>query len=243
MILVLPRLFRDKPKKLDICQVSKIGLESGPGYVIIEKGRIFMPSKTTLGAKLRFIRGERGLSQRDLAQTAGISTNSVSLIERDENSPSVATLQALATALGVKMSYFFDDEEAQSVLHVKSGKRPVINNRGVQIEGMGGELKRQEIEPFLITLEPHSGSGDRQVVHTGHEFVYCLLGRVEYIIDGNIHELEQGDFLLFEAHLPHIWRNTSDQAARFLLILQTPGQSPEPVERHFRSYPSVSYIG
>jgi len=202
-----------------------------------------MPLKATLGAKLRYIRDERGLSQRDLAQKAGISTNSVSLIERDENSPSVATLQALATALAVKMSYFFDDEEPQSVLHVKSGKRPVISNKGVQIEGIGGELKRQEIEPFLVTLEPHSGSGDRQVVHTGHEFVYCLQGQVEYIIDGDIHELEEGDFLLFEAHLPHIWRNTSDQVARFLLVLQTPGQSSEPVERHFRSYPSLPYIG
>jgi transcriptional regulator with XRE-family HTH domain len=202
-----------------------------------------MPPKPSLGSKLRFIRDERGLSQRDLAQKAGISTNSVSLIERDENSPSEATLQALATALSVKMSYFFDDDEPQSVLHVKSGKRPVITNKGVQIEGIGGELKRQEMEPFLITLEPHSGSGDRQVVHTGHEFVYCLQGQVEYIIDGNIHALDEGDFLLFEAHLPHIWRNTSDREASFLLVLQTPGQSPEPVERHFRSYPSLPYMG
>lgn len=203
-----------------------------------------MAVKVSLGAKLRFIRDERGLSQRDLAQKAGISTNAVSLIERDENSPSVATLQALATALAVKMSYFFDDDEPQSVLHVRSGKRPTIVNQGVQIEGIGGELNRQEMEPFLITLEPHSGSGDhRQVVHTGHEFVYCLQGQVEYIIDGTIHELEEGDFLLFEAHLPHIWRNTSDQPARFVLVLQTPGQSPEPVERHFHNYPSLPYIG
>lgn len=202
-----------------------------------------MAPKPSLGAKLRFIRDERGLSQRDLAHKAGISINSVSLIERDENSPSVATLQALAIALAVKMSYFFDDDEPQNVLHVKSGKRPTITNKGVQIEGIGGELTRQEMEPFLVTLEPHSGSGDRQVVHTGHEFVYCLQGQVEYIIDGDIHQLEEGDFLLFEAHLPHIWRNTSDQEARFVLVLQTPGQSSEPVERHFRSYPSLPYIG
>ena len=202
-----------------------------------------MASQFSLGAKLRHIRDERGLSQRELAQKAGISTNAVSLIERDENSPSVATLQALATALSVRMSYFFDEDESKSILHVKAGSRPYIDNKGVVIEGLGGELKRQEMEPFLISLEPRSGSGDRQVVHTGHEFVYGLEGQVEYIIDGDVHLLEPGDFLIFEAHLPHIWRNTSDRAAKFLLVLQTPGQSPEPVERHFPSYRSLPFIG
>jgi len=34
--------------------------------------------------------------------------------------------------------------------------------------------------------------------------VYCLSGNVEYLIDGQIYPLEEGDFLLFEAHLPHL---------------------------------------
>jgi len=202
-----------------------------------------MGNKFSLGAKLRAIRDERNFSQRELAQKSGISSNAISLIERDENSPSVATLQSLAAALNVKMSFFFDDEEPQSILHVKAGKRPVMTSKGVKIEGIGGELNRQEMEPFRITLEPLSKSGDRQVVHTGHEFVYCLRGIVEYIIDGEIYPLETGDFLMFEANLPHIWRNTTDQEVEFLLVLQTPDESNEPVLRHFSSYPSLSHIG
>jgi len=197
----------------------------------------------SVGAKLRAIRSERGLSQRELAQRAGVSANAISLIERDENSPSVATLQSLASALQIKMSYFFEHEETRQVLHVKANKRPSISSKGVRIEGIGGELSRQEMEPFRITLAPHSESGDRQVVHTGHEFVYCLNGRVEYIIDGRIYKLEAGDFLMFEAHLPHVWRNLTDQQAEFLLVLQTPGDSDEPVQRHFFSYPSLTHLG
>ena len=197
----------------------------------------------SVGAKLRAIRDERGLSQRELAQRAGVSANAISLIERDENSPSVATLQSLASALQIKMSYFFEQEETRQVLHVKANGRPSISSKGVRIEGIGGELSRQEMEPFRITLAPHSESGDRQVVHTGHEFVYCLNGRVEYIIDGRIYKLEAGDFLMFEAHLPHVWRNLTDQQAEFLLVLQTPGDSDEPVQRHFFSYPSLTHLG
>lgn len=199
--------------------------------------------KSSLGAKLRAAREERGLSQRELAQLAGLSTNAISLIERDENSPSVSTLQSLATALNIKMSYFFDDHAPVSVLHITSDERPAIVSKGIRIEGLGGKLSRQEMDPFLVTLEPHSESGLRQVVHTGHELVYCISGAVEYLIDGKIYHLKPGDLLLFEAHLPHIWRNTTDQQSVILLVLQASGPPGEPVERHFSDYPSVVHIG
>jgi transcriptional regulator with XRE-family HTH domain len=201
-----------------------------------------MKGRYSLGERLRAIRDERGLSQRELAQLSHVSANAISLIERDENSPSVATLQNLASALNIRMSYFFEDDQPQSVLLARSGTRPFIESRGVKIEGIGGELHSQEIEPFLVSLEPHSEIGDRQVVHTGHEFVYCLEGNVEYIVDGAAYRLEERDFLMFEAHLPHIWRNVTDRHAQFLLVLQTPGESSEPVERHFSSYPSLKHI-
>jgi transcriptional regulator with XRE-family HTH domain len=199
--------------------------------------------KHTLGNKLHAAREERGLSQRELAHLAGLSTNAISLIERDENSPSVSTLQSLATALNIKMSYFFDDHEPTTVLHVKAYQRPAIISKGIRIEGLGGKLIRQEMDPFLVTLEPHSESGLRQVVHTGHELVYCLSGNVEYFIDGTVHHLETGDILLFEAHLPHLWRNTTEDQAVILLVLQASGQAGEPVQRHFSDYPSVVHIG
>jgi len=203
-----------------------------------------MENAFSLGQKLRQIRNERNISQRDLARLAGLSPNSISLIERDETSPSVATLQSLATALNVRMGYFFEEESPTSILHIKSGARPQISSEGVAIEGVGKTLPYQEMEPFLITLKPKAGSGgERQVVHSGHEFVYCLNGKIEYVIDGKVYLLEMGDFLIFEATLPHIWRNPFDDEAKFLLVLQTPNASREPVQRHFLSHPSVNHIG
>jgi len=202
-----------------------------------------MSDKFSLGKRLRGLRTERDLSQRDLAQLARISPNSVSLIERDEISPSVSTLQSLAAALNVKMSYFFDDEVQQDVLLVKAGERPSISVGGVVIEGIGKHLKLQEVEPFHVTLEPHAVSGERQVVHPGHELVCCQAGKVEYLIDGQSYQLDRGDFLIFEASLPHIWRNPYDEKAEFLLVLQTPNSSREPVQRHFADYPSITHIG
>ena len=195
------------------------------------------------GVRLRNLRAERKLSQRTLAQIAGISSNSISLIEREEISPSVATLQSLATALNVRMSYFFEDEAEQKVLHVKAEMRPSINSQGVNIESAGGRIHNQEMEPFMIQLAPKMSSGERQVIHTGHEVVYCLDGKFEYFIDGESYFIEKGDFLLFEANLPHLWRNPFDEPAEFILIIQTPGAALDPVKRHFVDYPSIPHIG
>lgn len=203
-----------------------------------------MTTTFSLGEKLRQLRSERNISQRDLARLANLSPNSISLIERDETSPSVSTLQSLAAALNVRMSYFFEEETPTSVLHLKASSRPKIENQGVVIEGMGKTLPSQELEPFTVTLEPKAGSGgERQVVHSGHEFVYCLQGRIEYVIDGQIYMMEMGDILIFEANLPHLWRNPFDEEAKFILVLQTPNSSREPVQRHFSNTPSVNHIG
>ncbi len=203
-----------------------------------------MAEAYSLGEKLRQLRSERNISQRDLAQMAGLSPNSISLIERDETSPSVSTLQSLAAALNIRMSYFFEEESPTSILHIKSGQRPAITSEGVTIEGMGKTMSSQELEPFLITLDPHAGSGgERQVVHSGHEFVYCLQEKIEYVIDGRTYLVEAGDILIFEATLPHLWRNPFDAQAKFVLVLQTANASRESVQRHFSAHPSVTHIG
>ena len=198
---------------------------------------------TSLGARVRGLRKERALSQRVLADLASLSPNAISLIERDEISPSVATLQRLAGALGVKMSYFFESDTVARVLHFHPNQRPAIRGTGLAIEGLGAHLEGQQMEPYYITLAPHADMGAGQVVHAGHEFVCCLAGRVQYEIDGAAYVLASGDFLLFEAHLPHRWGNPGDEEARLLLVLQAPGGLQEPARRHFSDYPSVTHIG
>jgi transcriptional regulator with XRE-family HTH domain len=196
-----------------------------------------------LGARLRGLRKERELSQRELADLAGLSPNAISLIERDEISPSVATLQRLAGALGVKTSYFFEGATVARILHFRPNQRPAIRGAGLTIEGLGARLDGQQMEPFFITLTPHADMGTGHVVHAGHEFVCCLAGRLCYEIDGVPYLLEPGDFLLFEAELPHRWGNPGDEEARLVLVLQAPDDVQEPTRRHFSDYPSVTHLG
>ena len=51
---------------------------------------------------LKRLRRERGLTQEELADLAGLNRNYVGMIERQENAASVDTLEALADALQIK---------------------------------------------------------------------------------------------------------------------------------------------
>src|SRR5436190_18353065 len=72
------------------------------------------PAKSfNVGARLKAIRELMGWSQRELAQRAGVTNGTVSLIEQNRISPSVGSLKKLLD--GVPMS--FADFFAQDFLH------------------------------------------------------------------------------------------------------------------------------
>ena len=62
-----------------------------------------MKLRQIVAKNLRKLRGERGLSQEELADRAGLNRNYVGMIEREENAPTVDTLEDLARALDVSV--------------------------------------------------------------------------------------------------------------------------------------------
>src|SRR4051812_10319786 len=61
-----------------------------------------------LGASIRMLRLEKGWSQEQLAERAGLSYKFVGEVERGVGNPSVETLFEIATALGVEPVAFFE---------------------------------------------------------------------------------------------------------------------------------------
>jgi transcriptional regulator with XRE-family HTH domain len=59
---------------------------------------------------IRRLREERGLTQEELAARIRINRNYVGMIEREENSPTVAMLERIARALGIEPARLFDDK-------------------------------------------------------------------------------------------------------------------------------------
>ena len=187
-----------------------------------------------VGQRLREMRAARGLSIRALADKSGLNVNTLSLIENRRTSPSVSTLQQLAQTLQVPMSAFFEtDQGNRSVIHQKSGARPRAAFTYGSIEDLGAGMSRFGAEPLIVSLAPNADSGNSPIVHTGREFVYCLEGHIAYTVDTETYTLEPGDSLLFEAYLPHHWKNLDATPSRNLLVLCPMDERDNPTERHF----------
>ena len=193
-----------------------------------------MPQPPDVGAQLRVMRKQRGLSIRALAGLCGLSPNTISLIERRVTSPSVSTLHRLATALRVPIVAFFEEQpEPVGVVHSRPGERARTGSAKVWLESLGTGLDGQTLEAFVVTLREGAGSGSHPVVHTGHELVYCLEGELTYEVEEQQFNLKAGESLLLEAHQPHRWRNPGPAAAVFLLVFEAAGQAAS-VEEHLR---------
>ncbi len=188
-----------------------------------------------VASRLRDLRESRGISMRTLATKSGLSANALSMIERGRTSPSVSTLYKLADALGVSITAFFGGEsEKRQVVFMKSDERTRMSfTRGV-FEALGGEQFGGHVEPFMLTLESGASCGPHNMSHTGHEFVFCLRGQLDYQVEKNDYHMEAGDSLLFAAQLKHKWRNPSHNVTNALIIISGFAEGEEPHAMHWK---------
>ena len=189
-----------------------------------------------VGVRLRELRQDRGLSMRALARKSGLSANALSMIERGRTSPSVSTLYKLADAMGIPITAFFREEPPRQdiVFRKADGRIRMHFMRGLW-EGLGGESFVGRVEPFMLTLESGASSGPFGIVHSGHEFVLCLRGELEYEVEDQRFVLEAGDSLLFAAQLKHRWRNRSKKVCNAMFVLSSFEHGERPSEFHISS--------
>jgi quercetin dioxygenase-like cupin family protein len=157
------------------------------------------------------------------------------MIERGKTSPSVSTLYKLADAMGVPITTFFGEQTSkQQVIFLRAQERPRVPfARGVW-EGLGGEQFSGRVEPFMLTLENGASSGPHLMAHSGHEFVICLRGQLEYYVEKEIFNLGPGDSLLFAAQLNHRWRNPGGTVANALIVLSGFSEDEQPHVMHWK---------
>ncbi len=186
-----------------------------------------------IGREVRSYRHKQNITVSDLAKSTGISIGMLSKIENGITSPSLATLQALATALGVPITSFFRGfEEERAVMHVEAGTGIEADRRGTRaghqynlLGHLGANSTGVMVEPYLITLSETSDAfPDFQ--HEGIEFIYVLEGEVEYRHGAKTFHLKKGDSLFFDADAPHGPKTHIKLPTRYLSIISYP-QSPQ----------------
>lgn len=189
-----------------------------------------------VGETIRRLRDERRMSLRELGRISGISVNALSQIERGLSSPSVSTLYRVVEALGVPITAVFGvSQNREQVVYRKAADRIRLPLPAGSWEGLGGESFAGRVLPFMLSLEAGGDSGPHPMLHTGHEFVLCLAGRLDYEVEGRAFRLDPGDSLLFAARLRHTWRAPGPEQAQALILLSGFDEHDQPQGAHFPS--------
>jgi transcriptional regulator with XRE-family HTH domain len=191
--------------------------------------RDFEPSQ--IGGRLREERERRGISLRELARRVGVSPSLVSQIELDRVNPSVSTLYAIVTELGMTMSDVFGDAEAAEpvVQRPVDGDGPVERGESRRVIDLASGVRWQRLTPhseqdveFLRVTYPvgaESCPEDALVTHGGREYGYVTSGTLGVRVGFDEYVLEPDDSIAFDSSSPHRLWTIGDQAVEAIWVV------------------------
>lgn len=176
-----------------------------------------------LGPRIRSLRHARRVTLRELAERAGVTESFLSQVERGVASPSIATVQRIARALGQSIAELFAaDERAGSVVRVDDRRRVVYQGLGAVDEFLTRATDGR-LQVILSTIQPGGGTGDEPYTHDSDEEVVVVLSGVLDLWVGDEHYvLREGDAITFPSRLPHWNMNQGDVPVTVLFCLTPP---------------------
>jgi transcriptional regulator with XRE-family HTH domain len=179
-----------------------------------------------VAARLRAHREERGTSARLLAREVGCSPSLISQIENGKANPSVATLYAIVSALGISLDELFADPEPterpdlpsdpqriESGMVMRGDRRPSISlASGVHWERLTPTTD-PDVDFLYVTYDVGGAScpPDALMRHNGREYGLVLAGRLGATVGFDNFELEPGDSIVLPSTTPHRFWTMGDE--------------------------------
>ena len=173
-----------------------------------------------IGKKIKELRLQNDLTLEDLASRSELTKGFLSQLERNLTSPSISPLEDILEALGTNLSEFFHEEEEEQI--VFTTKDFFVDKRDeYQIEWIIPNAQKNEMEPILLTLEPH-GTSHEMVSHLGEEFGYVLKGTVTLVRDNKKYKLKAKDTFYMNGKKSHYLYNHGNSEALVLWVTNPP---------------------
>lgn len=173
-----------------------------------------------LGKKIKQMRNQKGLTQSELADRCELTKGYISQLENNLNSPSIATLTDILSALGSNLAEFFREETEEKVAFTKN-EFFEKNSDGVLWKWLIPNAQKNMMEPVLVELEEGAATSE-DIPHDGEEFGYVLEGRIAVVLGSQRHICRKGDAFYYSAGKPHYILNKGKGRAKFLWISTPP---------------------
>jgi len=162
------------------------------------------------------------MTLRELADAAGVTESFLSQVEREVASPSIASVQRIAGALGLAIAELFVEEPSRSQVVARAERRrieyPGLGSVDEFLtDGLSGRL-----QVIISTIAPGGGTGQEAYAHDSDEEVVVVLeGSIELWVGDDHHVLETGDAITYSSRLPH-WNVNNGTIPAVVLFCVTP---------------------
>lgn len=176
-----------------------------------------------VGEHLKFVRTECKLSQRELARRAGVTNGTISLIEKNQNSPSISMLRKILEGIPMDLSTFFaSDEHAKDKVFFKLEELTELSNDKLLSFMQVGDAKHHNLQVLKETYQPGADTGKTMLRHLSSEGGVVISGSIELSVGEITQVLHAGESYLFDSTIPHRFRNTSDEICEVISACTPP---------------------
>ncbi len=165
---------------------------------------------------LKALRRERGWSLDKAAEETGVSKAMLGQIEREESSPTIATLWKIASGFNASFSSFIESTSSnfnKSIYRGGQTRQLHPQDKKIRVMPLFPFDDQLNVEIFIIELLPtceHLSPPHQPGVI---EHVVVTDGKMEVLTNGTWQLLNKSEGLRFDANQPHGYRNLSSKMA------------------------------
>lgn len=174
---------------------------------------------------LKMLRQERGWSLDKTAKETGVSKAMLGQIEREESSPTIATLWKIASGFQTSFSSFLEDIQVdlnEPVYRAGHAKNLHPSDAKIRVMPLFPFDNQLNCEIFVIELLPTCEHLSPPHKHGVIEHVIVVEGKIDILVNGEWKSLGQGEGIRFNASQSHGYRNTTEKIARIHDIIHYP---------------------
>ena len=182
-----------------------------------------------VGARIRAVRKERGLTLQQVAQRSGLAVSTVSKAERGQIALSYEKVLQLGRALDVDMTRLFMASDAQ-IEPEPSHSPTVVKDRFADVQRyetdqyeysvLCGAFPDKKMQPLVALINAREATDFSETIrHPGQEFVMVLSGRVRIVFEnGESVELGRHEAAYFDSGIGHVYVSLSKQPAQVISV-------------------------
>ncbi|WP_239616244.1 helix-turn-helix domain-containing protein [Cohnella mopanensis] len=178
-----------------------------------------------IGSSIRTIRKRKKITIAQICAETGLSQGFMSQVETNKTSPSIATLDNIAQALNVPLTYLLmKKEERMSVVRKEDRKATTSGIENLKVEHLSSS---KSLKLRLVEFPPGASTGEAPHAHQGEEVHMVIKGKILAEQGEDSAVLVEGDSFSWNACTPHRVQNLSEELSIVLVAVYKETESEQ----------------